>query len=884
MRIKSFILVTALFAPISGRAQTPRTAQDSITASKRATAARINNGTINIDGKLDESVWATIVPIEDFVQKDPVEGGIPSDKLSIRFAYDEDALYVGIRVITKPGRTVQSPIGRRDNIDQSEYVAVSLDSYHDRRTAYTFMVTASGVRADFYHANDSEGSMDPAFEPVWNAATNADALGWTAEMRIPFSQVRFNAGNLQLWGLNVIHFVPNLNESVYWVAVPKRGTGWSSWMGSLEGISGIVPSRRLELMPYIATDSKVTGNRDTRNPFDDGRNLGARVGGDLKMGLGPALTLQATINPDFGQVEADPAEVNLSAFETFFSEKRPFFVEGANLFQGGHNYFYSRRIGGKPRGPASGSYVDYPNASTILGAAKLTGRLPHGASLAGLAAVTDRESAQIYDTVTKRFGKVLVAPLTTYSVGRVQQEFGKNKSTAGFMLTAVDRNIHAGDPFEKLLDRQAYSGGADWNLRFKQGMYVIQGAAGFSHIQGDSNAIALAQRSSVRYWQRPDAKAYHFDPSRTSFNGYQTSLTLAKNSGKHWIGGFQVSEESPGFEINDAGRIGTADGIVGVGQFRYRETQPNKYLRNYGVTFSPVAEWNYDHDMQYGEYRFDADATFRNFWGITLTGWHDLRAQDERLTRGGPSMGYGYYNVGIVNLFNSSASKTRWNARLYYGKDEFGSPTNRISGSLAMRPSPRWSFSAAPNYLRAVSSRQFITSFSGGTAATYGRRYVFSFIDQSQLFAELRLNYTLKPDVTLEVYGQPFAASGRFYDFGELDAARSRNLRPYGKDGTTIVQQPNGRYLVTDTKLLTNSAPTTFTLPNPDFNVRSFRSNMVLRWEYRPGSTLYLVWQEDRSGSEAQGALVRVNDLFGAFQNAGNNYFAIKASFWIPAR
>jgi hypothetical protein len=415
-------------------------------------------------------------------------------------------------------------------------------------------------------------------------------------------------------------------------------------------------------------------------------------------------------------------------------------------------------------------------------------------------------------------------------------------------------------------------------------MYVLQGAAGFSHIQGDSNAISLAQRSSARYWQRPDARAYHFDPSRTAFNGYNTNISVAKNAGKHWIGGFYASQESPGFEINDAGRLATADGNDFGANIRYRETQPNKYFRNYGITFSPSTELNFDRDMQFGELYAAADATFKNFWGMTLTAFHDARAQDERLTRGGPSMGYGYYNVGIVNLFNSSASKTRWNARVYYGKDEFGSPTNRISGSLAMRPSPRWSFSAAPNYLRAVSSRQFITSFSGGSAATYGRRYVFSFIDQSQLFAELRLNYTLKPDVTLEVYGQPFAASGRFYDFGELDAARSRNLRHYGKDGTTIVQQSNGRYLVTDTNLLTNGAPTTFTLPNPDFNVRSFRSNVVLRWEYRPGSTLYLVWQEDRSGSEAQGSLVQLNDLFGAFQNAGNNYIAIKASFWIPVR
>ena len=885
MRLATVWLALAFGAPAltlaQGNADRP-TPNDSVLALKRATAVRIKPGAINVDGKLDEAVWSSIPPLTDFVQKDPVEGGVPSDKMEIRFAYDDAALYVASRVIVKPGRSIQSPIGRRDNISQSEYVGVSFDSYRDRITAYSFVVTASGVRGDFYHAYDNEDS-DGSFDPVWEGAAHETADGWTSEMRIPFSQLRFNSRDVQLWGMNIRHWVPSLNENVYWNPVPKRGTGWSSWMGSLEGISGIAPSRRLEVMPYVASEAHFTGSRDPANPFDDGRNLNARVGGDLKLGLGPALTLQATINPDFGQVEADPAEVNLSAFETFFSEKRPFFVEGSNLFQGGHNYFYSRRIGGRPRGSASGSFVDYPNASTILGAAKLTGRLPGGASLAALAAVTNRESAQTYDTVAKKFGRVVVAPLTMYSVGRIQQEVGKSHSTVGFALTGMKRNIDAGSPLALILNKEAFSGGADWNIRLKNGEYALGGALGFSNIRGDSTAILLAQRSSARYFQRPDATSYHVDSTRTTLTGFNSSLNIDRLTG-NWLGGAYVSAESPAFEINDMGRIGTADGVAHGVYVRYRETKPNRFFRSYWIRGSYDAELNFDRDRQYGEIGSTFDATFHNFWNIQVDAYHDVRAQDERLTRGGPSMGYGFNNYGIVNLSSSSASNTRWNARVYYGKDEFGAPTNRLSGSFSIRPSPRWQFSLTPNYLRAVNSRQFVTSRPGGSPATYGRRYVFAFLDESQLIAETRLTYTFTPSLTLEFYGQPFAASGRYYDFGELDAPRSRNLRHYGKDATTIQQQSDGSYRVVDAKITQGGAVSTFTIGNPDFNVRSFRSNTVLRWEYRPGSTLFLVWQQDRSRDEAQGRLVGIGDVLGAFSQPGNNFIAIKANFWIPVR
>ena len=465
---------------------------------KRATAVRVPSGAIRLDGRLDDAAWTSIPPLVDFVQKDPIEGAAPTDQLEIRIAYDNEALYVATRVRSKDPSKIQAPMSRRDNIRQAEHIWISLDTYRDRRTAYSFAVTASGVRGDWYHSRDNEYDYDTSFDPVWQAAAAIDATGWTSEMRIPFSQLRFNAADDQEWGINFDYWSPSKNENVFWIPVPKKETGWSSWMGTLTGIRGIRPTRRVEILPYVASNSTVNDNRNLRNPFDDGRNVKSRLGGDLKMGVGPNLTLEATVNPDFGQVEADPAEVNLSAFETFFSEKRPFFLEGDRILRGnGGNYYYSRRIGARPRGAAPGDFVDYPQASTIMTAAKLTGQLAGRTSLGVLGAVTGREYARTFDSTTSRISDTLVAPVTGYGVARASQQFGANQSTVGGMLTGVTRDIHNGSPLSRVYNTRAITGGGDWNLRFKGGAYSFGGFAGFSHVAGDARQISNLQRSSA---------------------------------------------------------------------------------------------------------------------------------------------------------------------------------------------------------------------------------------------------------------------------------------------------------------------------------------------------------------------------------------------------
>jgi hypothetical protein len=864
---------------------------------KSASAVRVPQDAIDVDGRLSESVWAAIPPLSDFVQKNPIEGAPPTDRLEVRIAYDEDALYVATRVTSKDPSRIQAPVSRRDNIHQAEHIWVSLDTYRDRRTAYSFAVAASGVRGDWYHPSDNEESIDTSFDPVWQAAAQIDATGWTAEMRIPFSQLRFNAASEQVWGVNFDFWSPSRNESVFWIPVPKKESGWSSWMGTLTGIRGVRPTRRLEVMPYVASNSTVNDNRDVRDPFDDGRNLDARFGGDMKLGLGPNLTLETTVNPDFGQVEADPAEVNLSAFETFFSEKRPFFIEGSQILQGsGANYFYSRRIGARPRGGAGGDFVDYPESSTILGAAKLTGQLARRTSIGALAAVTGREYARQHDLATSRFTDTLVAPTTVYAVGRVSQQFGPNNSTVGAILTGVQRNLSDRSPLAAILNERAVTGGADFSLRFKRNAYRLAGWAGFSHVTGDTLQIANLQRSSARYFQRPDAESYHFDGSRRSLSGYTTGFDFSKNTGKHWLYGVGMEATSPGFELNDIGRLSTADGMLGYTYLTYRETVPKRFYQSYYLRFDTFQERNYDRDPQFHFIQADAGLTFKNFWNLNVTTWRDFRGMDSRLTRGGPNMGTPFSDVGILSLSNASSAKTRWQGRVYYGKTELGAITNRLSGFIAFRPGTQWDFSISPNFLRDQTARQYFATRDDGGPLTFGRRYIFGFLDQSVFTSVVRLNYAIKPDLTLEMYGEPFAVSGRYDYFGELPHPGARRLRRYGTDGTTATRNADGSVSVTDNVITTGGAPTQFTLPFSDFNVRSWRSNLVLRWEYRPGSTLYVVWQQNRSAEAADGDLVSFGSLVDPFRgrvgrfdygdsgvfHAMTNFFAIKLNYWLP--
>jgi hypothetical protein len=886
------------FAYTEGQAQV-----NSLEPRKQATAVRVAEGLISLDGRLDEAVWGSAEPLTDFVQKEPVEGASPTEGIEVRLLYDDQGLYVGARLASSGGRVaIQAPLARRDRsyspergprnpagvqsgadpdgAELAEYFVVSLDTFLDRRTAYSFGVTASGVRLDHQHLSDSESDIDQRFDPVWEARVAVDDTGWTAEMWIPFAQLRFNDDSNLVWGMNIHRWIPSKNEDDYWVLVPRTDNAWSSRFGDLRGIESVAQTRRLELLPFVAGGSTITASRDPANPFLDELNLEARVGGDLKMGLGPNLTLDATFFPDFGQVEVDPAVINLSDTETLFPERRPFFTEGGSLLTiAENNYLHTRRIGAPPEGPATGRFVDYPRETTIIGAAKVTGRLPSGTSLGILGALTGEEQARTLqvDPESDEPGvvdEVRVTPRVAWGVARIQQEFGATGSTAGLMLTGVRRDLPRGDPLGALLSRNAWVAAGDVLWRFAGGTYEAMLSGGATGIAGDEGAILRAQLASERYFQRPDADHVQVDSSRTSLSGGKGTFSVRKINGVHWLWDVYFDVESPEVTFNDIGRLGSGDGISTNDAITYRDTDPGEWLRSYALTFGYNSEWNNGGERQLTRLSFDTDITWSNFWRAQASTTYGFPSQNHRLTRGGPSMEAPGSWSGSLSIQNSASAETRWNVEVGLGRDDLDGWSGGVEAELSLIPDPRWQVSFAPSYERRVDSRQYVAYRGGGSPATYGGRYIFAYTDRTTLAIETRLSLTLRPDLDFELFAQPFAASGRFFDLGELEAARSRFLRTYGTNGTTIERREDGSLEVTD-------GAAVFTVPNRDFNLRSFRSTAVLRWEWRPGSALYLVWQQARSRSLDEGRGADLTDLFGSLSASGDNIFAVKVSYWI---
>ncbi len=872
MPVVRFVLIfLSLAAPVAS-AQTPVIGSAN---RKQATATRVPNGSVRVDGRLDDEAWQKASPITDFTQKEPVENAPPTDQMEVRLLYDDDVLYVGARMFSRDGR-IQAPLGRRDNTGQAEHILVSFDTFLDRRTAVVFGVTAAGVRIDRYHSSDNEDSYDAGFDPVWRAETQVSGDQWTAELWIPFSQLRFNPQSLQTWGLNLFRFRPTLDEEDYWIVIPRTVRAWSSRFGELTGIAGLVPPRRIEALPYIAGGATINGNRDRGNPFDDGKNLQGRIGADVKMGLGPNLTLETAINPDFGQVEADPAEVNLSAFETRFPEKRPFFLEGAQLFNIGHpNFYYSRRIGARPIGLASGDYVQYPDSNTIIAAAKLSGRLPSKTSIGFLTAVTNDEDAEVATRGVAGQQVVPVAPHAYHVVGRVLQEFGTSASTAGFLVNYVHRQFDEGSPLANLYTRNALGVAGNTTLRFRDGQYEFRGSGGGSFLNGEKGAIERVQRASAHYAQRPDRDYSRLDPTLTSLGGWTVQAAFDKTGGRHWLWGANTKIDSENFETNDFAQLNGADGWLSNANLRYRETQPGKVFRAYYVQLDGQSDTTLRGLRQTGHVRGTVNVTWLNFWTSQVQVTRNLATTSVSLTRGGPLMSRGPGWSVNVNGGNRATSRTRVTGSMFFQTNDDGASTKRATGLVSMRPGPRWQLTLSPFYDRVTEPQQYVSTLSGGRPVTFDNRYVFAFIDRSTASMEFRLGLTLRPDLNLDVYAEPFAASGRYYDYGELLEPASRERLKYGTAGTVLSVNPDGSRVVT-------AGGSTFNLRNRDFNTLSFRSNVVLRWEYRPGSTLYMVWQQDRSSSEVLGSRVALTDAFRSVNAPGSNIFLIKTSFWIP--
>jgi hypothetical protein len=865
-----------------------------------ARAVRVTE-TISIDGRLDEAVWASIPPITEFTQTDPFEGEPASQRTEVRIAYDSDAIYVGAMLFDS--HPVSTRLARRDaNVSDSDFFEILFDSYHDHQTAYRFSLNPSGLKRDAA-VSGGFGGGDSSWDPVWDAATMITPDGWSLEMRIPFSQLRFSREEHQVWGLQIERMIRRNQESAVFSFTSKLERGGVPRFGHLEGISGIRPGRRLELLPYVGARAEyrqIPGRAgvDFANPFRSGQDYFTSMGLDLKYGITSNLTLDATVNPDFGQVEVDPAVINLTAFEIQFDEKRPFFIEGADIFRFGEGgpagstgrgpqLLYSRRIGRAPQGvlPSTTAFADAPPNTTILGAAKLTGKTANGWSVGVMEAVTNRESAAIVRLDGSR-DDVVVEPMTNYFVGRLRREIGGNTTRLGLIGTAVNRQLD--DPvLASRLRSAAYTAGVDFAHEFAGRTWRLSSTFTPSYVVGSREAIGRTQRSSARYFQRPDADHLAADPDATSLAGYYAMLDLNKQAGA-FQAKVAVASASPGYEANDLGFQTAADRYILDTTFTYTQTRPGRTFRRWAINGGPDAIWNHGGDRLFAEFNLFGNFQLMNYWG---GGWrvaYNPETYNDRLTRGGPLSRDPRGYSGSVNFSSDSRQSYVGRFGTSWAADEGGSWRHNADLNLTYRPRTNWDVRVGPSLSRSYSQAQYVTAFADPTAShTFGARYVFAGIHQTTLALETRVNVTFTPVLSFEMYAQPFLSSGEYSPLKELAGPGTFDFREYGTDVGTIDRGADGYFRVDPN----GTGPAgTFRVPSLDFNHRSLLGNAVMRWEWRPGSTLFLVWQQSRAGrvtgmdadplSQRVGNFDLSRDVRELFQFRPDNIFLIKMNFW----
>ena len=854
------------------------------------TAVRIEQAP-SVDGRLDDPAWAQARPLPGLIQTDPEEGAPASERTEVRIVYDADAVYVSARLFDAAPDRIVRRLARRDASTHSDEFRLLVDSYHDHRTAFEFVVNPAGVKSDVLIGGDGDYE-DDSWDPVWTAATAVDSFGWTVEMRIPFSQLRFSGAPEQVWGVRIERRIQRKNELAMYPFVAKTEKGVPSRFAHLEGVVGASAPRRLEVLPYVFGRGSFERPAVAQDPFNDGSSYFGGVGADLKYGVTSSLTLDATVNPDFGQVEVDPAYVNLTAFEQELQERRPFFVEGAELFRFGGNggglvkfgdppqFVYARRMGAPPQGSAtsSGQFERAPETTTILSAAKLTGRRASGWSVGLLDVVTAREWATVADTTTGQRHLDEIEPLTNYFAGRLKRELRAGNTTVGIIGSAVHRDLRV--PALNELRTAAYDGGVDLFHRWGRNAYTIAASVGASQIVGDPAAIQRAQRNSNRYYQRPDARAFRYDPARSSLSGIIGDMYLNKIAGR-WNWSLGVGFASPGFEVNDLGFQKRVDRrSVGLG-LRRRWTKPGRVLRQAIVSLSHVPTWNYDGDPIQRKTSAYLYGQFRNYWTTVLNVSHDARVLDDRLTRGGPlaARPAAWWSSGEL----TTDSRKPVMVYLYgsYAQTVAGSWSASVLPQVTLRPSAALSFSAGPYYFAGREVAQYVRRVSDTAAvATLGGRYVFGELEQHTVDVAVRMDATFSPALSFQLYAQPFAFAGDYSGFKELRARRTYEFDLYGRDnGSTITR--DGATFTVDPDGPGPAAPFTFT--DPDFRTRSLKINAVLRWEYRPGSTLYAAWTQSRSGYfPGDGRFEVGRDLWRELlYDRPTNVLLVKASYWL---
>jgi hypothetical protein len=851
-------------------------------------------GGVTLDGRLDEEAWLNAPPSPAFTQSYPNPGQPPTDSMDVRVLYDDAAIYVGVRMYDAHPDSIAAQLARRDASGiYSDWLHVIIDSYHDRRTAFRFSVNPRGVQKDVYTSND--GNEDLNWDAVWEAATRVDSLGWVAEYRIPLSQLRYGPAEPRggrIWGFQVMRDVARRNERDSFSPWTPQSPGFVSSFGTLTGLGELPSPRRLEVLPYVsAKATREPGS--TADPFYHDTDLQPSVGGDVRYGLPGGLTLTGTINPDFGQVEVDPAVVNLSAFETFFPEKRPFFLEGSDVFDfgsvrsnnsyGGATFLYSRRIGRAPtRAGALGfdpdiAYYDAPDQTRILGAAKVTGK--HGPWTVGLLnAVTAEENADILTAGGVR-DETPVEPRADYFAGRLRRDLRGGQTVLGAMVAGTVRDM-GGDVFDPLLSSRAGFGGVDFEHAWNDREWFLSGYAAASRVDASEAVIGGLQRNSTHYYQRPDADYLELDAGRTSLTGHVAELALEKNG--TWWGSLDIAESSPGFEINDIGFHGRVDYRAVSALVGYQNYQAGRHVRQRNVFVYTNSAWNFGGTSIYQGISASGNLTLNNFWSFGAgAGFNPTRFSD-RLTRGGPLAELPSGWNARVNVGTDSRKVVYANANLSYTSDASGANSTSVGVDVQARPTSSLSISLGPSLGVQNGTSQYLRTVQDALATdTYGARYVFADLHQTTLSLDTRIEWTLSPTLSLQTYIQPFVSAVRYEGFKEFAAPGTYDFAVYGRDRGTIAYDPAERRYTVDPDG-TGAAPT-FTFGNPTFNGRSLRGNAVLRWQYRPGSALFLVWQQERNDSEAIGDFEARRDVGAIFRTVPRNVFLVKLTYWFSA-
>jgi hypothetical protein len=817
----------------------------------RAHAATRAAGAIRLDGDLSDPAWREAAIISEFVQREPMEGSAPSFRTEARVLFDDVALYVGVRAYDSDPARILAFLTRRDTDSASDWIRVLIDSSHDKRTAYEFIVNPAGVKRDKYYFNDNND--DESWDAVWDVAVLRDTDGWCAEFRIPYSQLRFGSGADTTLGFAISREVGRLKETSTWPLLPRGASGYVSSFGELSGVARPPGGKRLEVAPYVLGQVQ-TKPAQPGNPLLDSPDPGGAVGLDMKYAVTQSLAFTGTINPDFGQVEADPAEVNLSAFETFFNERRPFFVEGSGVYAfecDDCSIFYSRRIGRVPRGvpDAAGGYEVHPGQSTILGAGKLTGRVG-SFSVGTLAAVTQEERAHL--ALGDRRWRQAVEPQTFYTVSRARREFA-NQSSFGVILASATRGRT--DVLSFLPD-SAVTAGADYDWRLGT-RWNVTGTLEGTRVAGSTTAIAALQQSNVHSYQRPDADYVEFDPRAASMSGHGGSVGVGTSAGDKLRGSLLLAYKSPGFDLNELGFMRRADEIKQRAWIQRRWMTAGKYVRTKIVNFN---EW---HFANFGGDRLDFGGNVNSHWTFTNNwstgGGVNVNATtfDDRLTRGGPG---GYRNPNVngwyyFNTDNSRIASFHWDSNFFRdrpGSGGVGVTYNfSVNPRVQFRPVPAVSTEVGILQARDVEDTQWVANLQG----TDRSHYVLGRLKQTTTAVTLRLSYTLTPNLSLQLYGQPFASSGRYDRYKELVNGRASSYAdryaPYAYGGSA------------------------------DFTVLSFRTTNVLRWEYKPGSALFVVWQQGREGYRPDGQFRFGRDYRDIFSTPSSNTVLVKLSYWL---